>query len=37
MVMKYSFFPATLFLLQDKFAVMVVLGNTGSAVWKDCI
>ena len=37
MVVKYSFFPATRSLLWDEYALIVVLGNTGLASWKDCI
>lgn len=34
MVVKYSFFSATRFLLWDKFALVVVLDNTGLAQWE---
>jgi len=37
MVVKYSFFPATRSLLWDEYALIVVLGNTELASWKDCI
>ena len=37
MVVKYSFFPATQFFLWKEFAVIIVLGSTGWASWKDCI